>query len=426
MQNHINCGARLRSVNSKALVSIELNCSDIILFPFWSAGFHIVYHARKASIYDARRRRAAPDHKLIGTGQLLRASAPDTARIPCHFGMSHQRTRPSWFCANVGECRAPSLGSIPTWQPCPHLPFHQVAQMIRVVWTNAAAEAELSISETTAIRAGTPPSYRPDGRSASASGDPLGGDLDSGLYPSSAGVPIVLDGGDGALASVCWVVGESGLVLVWINNRSMTEERLAAASLVYGITPAQMRVPKLMIDGHDIVAAANRLGVSVNTARTHLQRMYDRTGVRSQPALVRALLSVSRPFGAFITARAIMAFPIFIGGIGNARWAGTPLAPILEEGRSSRQRHRGGVLGHRWRRDRTPRRHPRRQVQAELRSQHVARGCHEPRQHPLLRDERSAAAGAQRFPAQADRAGLVRHRQCQVAEAHRSARPALR
>ena len=163
---------------------------------------------------------------------------------------------------------------------------------------NAAAEAELSISETTVIRAGR---LRATGRTVDqrlqAAIRWAAGVLDSGLYPSSAGVPIVLDGGDGVPASVCWVVGESGLVLVWINNRSMTEERLAAASLVYGITPAQMRVAKLMIDGHDIVAAANRLGVSVNTARTHLQRMYDRTGVRSQPALVRALLSVSRPFG---------------------------------------------------------------------------------------------------------------------------------
>jgi DNA-binding CsgD family transcriptional regulator len=35
--------------------------------------------------------------------------------------------------------------------------------------------------------------------------------------------------------------------------------------------------------------------VSVNTLRTHLQRMFDRTGVRSQAALVGALLSVEMP-----------------------------------------------------------------------------------------------------------------------------------
>jgi DNA-binding CsgD family transcriptional regulator len=33
--------------------------------------------------------------------------------------------------------------------------------------------------------------------------------------------------------------------------------------------------------------------VTVNTARTHLHRMFEKTGVRSQPALVGALLSVA-------------------------------------------------------------------------------------------------------------------------------------
>jgi DNA-binding CsgD family transcriptional regulator len=54
---------------------------------------------------------------------------------------------------------------------------------------------------------------------------------------------------------------------------------------------------RLIIAGHDLVNAAERLGVSVNTTRTHLQRMFDKTGVRTQPALVRALLSVASPLG---------------------------------------------------------------------------------------------------------------------------------
>lgn len=37
--------------------------------------------------------------------------------------------------------------------------------------------------------------------------------------------------------------------------------------------------------------AAERLEISINTARTHLQRAFDKTGVHSQPALVRRLLS---------------------------------------------------------------------------------------------------------------------------------------
>ena len=93
------------------------------------------------------------------------------------------------------------------------------------------------------------------------------------------------------------MIAQGGQILISINNQRMTEERLAAAAPVYGITPAQLRLAKLIVAGHDLVDAARRLGVSVNTARTHLQRMFDKTGVRTQPALVRALLSVASPLG---------------------------------------------------------------------------------------------------------------------------------
>lgn len=173
----------------------------------------------------------------------------------------------------------------------------RVDEQARIMWMNAAAESELGTSEVIEKRAGRL-------RAVDRAADQLlkaavrwAAHLDDELYPERAAVPIVLSGGLGTAVNVCWVIGESGLVLVSINDRPMTEERLTAASLVYGITPAQLRLAKLIIGGHDIVTAAKLLEVSVNTARTHLQRMYDRTGVRSQPALVRAMLSVARPLG---------------------------------------------------------------------------------------------------------------------------------
>jgi DNA-binding CsgD family transcriptional regulator len=51
----------------------------------------------------------------------------------------------------------------------------------------------------------------------------------------------------------------------------------------------------LIAQGNDLTQAAERLGVSVNTVRTHLQRMFDRTGARSQSALVGILLSAEAP-----------------------------------------------------------------------------------------------------------------------------------
>ena len=53
--------------------------------------------------------------------------------------------------------------------------------------------------------------------------------------------------------------------------------------------------------------------------------------------------------------------PFATGFIGNARWAGTPLAPVLEEARSPEGGHRGGVLRNRSRNADDPRQHGDRQ-----------------------------------------------------------------
>jgi DNA-binding CsgD family transcriptional regulator len=51
----------------------------------------------------------------------------------------------------------------------------------------------------------------------------------------------------------------------------------------------------LIVQGQGLNQAAQHLGVSVNTVRTHLQRMFDRTGAHSQSALVGLLLSAEAP-----------------------------------------------------------------------------------------------------------------------------------
>jgi DNA-binding CsgD family transcriptional regulator len=42
--------------------------------------------------------------------------------------------------------------------------------------------------------------------------------------------------------------------------------------------------------GKSVDAAASAMGISVNTARAYLKRIYGKTGVRRQPELVRLLL----------------------------------------------------------------------------------------------------------------------------------------
>jgi DNA-binding CsgD family transcriptional regulator/PAS domain-containing protein len=60
---------------------------------------------------------------------------------------------------------------------------------------------------------------------------------------------------------------------------------------VYDLTRAESRLAELLIQGESLVHAAVRLGVSHNTARTHLQRIYEKTGTGHQGELVRLLLA---------------------------------------------------------------------------------------------------------------------------------------
>lgn len=182
-------------------------------------------------------------------------------------------------------------------------PLLRVDEHASVTWMNPAAAAQLRDEGSLVVRAGRLRAVERGADQRLQAAIRWAARLDEGpaaqhTIPNAARqgtLPIVIGGGHGEPANVCWVIAESDMILVSVNDLRMMEERLRAAVVVYGITPAQQRLAALIIAGHGLVAAADLLGVGVSTARTHLQRMFDKTGVRSQPALVRALLSVGSP-----------------------------------------------------------------------------------------------------------------------------------
>jgi DNA-binding CsgD family transcriptional regulator len=106
---------------------------------------------------------------------------------------------------------------------------------------------------------------------------------------------VLLGEDDDAAPAFCWVVLEDGKVLVSFNDNILVERRIAMAQSIYGLSAAQTRLAQLIAHGLELSEAANRLGISTNTVRTHLQRMFDRTGTHSQSALVGLLLSSDVP-----------------------------------------------------------------------------------------------------------------------------------
>lgn len=100
---------------------------------------------------------------------------------------------------------------------------------------------------------------------------------------------------DDAVPLFCWVILEDGRALVSFDDAQTLSRRIELAADIYDLSPAQIRLARLIVEGRDLAAASGTLGVSINTLRTHLRRMFDRTGVRSQAALVRVLLSAEPP-----------------------------------------------------------------------------------------------------------------------------------
>jgi DNA-binding CsgD family transcriptional regulator len=64
---------------------------------------------------------------------------------------------------------------------------------------------------------------------------------------------------------------------------------------LFGLTPAERRVLAHIAAGSTPRETASRLGVGEATVRTHLLRIFDKTGVHRQPELVALMASFAIP-----------------------------------------------------------------------------------------------------------------------------------
>jgi DNA-binding CsgD family transcriptional regulator len=117
---------------------------------------------------------------------------------------------------------------------------------------------------------------------------------DGGIMAPSVATPVVFDPGNDLPARIWWVNARSGRMFIAFNDQSLLPPRIERASIAFGLSPAQHRLALSVVEGLSLIEAAKREGVRISTARTQLQRIFDKVGVRTQAALVRALLSVAQ------------------------------------------------------------------------------------------------------------------------------------
>ena len=185
-------------------------------------------------------------------------------------------------------------------------PMVEVDAELRIIWTNEAAQKQLpenpALSQRVDRLQATDPKFRAElldavawiskirdrytpciGEGKAAHAITLGQD--------AVARAVALGQDDAGLAHICWVILRDGKLLVTFDDTNRLDRQLSIAAEVYGLSENQEKLARHLVDGCDLSVAAAELGISPNTAKTHLQRIYDKTGVRAQSALVRLLLN---------------------------------------------------------------------------------------------------------------------------------------
>jgi DNA-binding CsgD family transcriptional regulator len=88
-------------------------------------------------------------------------------------------------------------------------------------------------------------------------------------------------------AEVAWVVPRQPAAVLFVTDPDR-DSRASSEALRrrFGLTPAEAAFLAEIVKGDGIQAAADRLGVSLATARTHLRHVFDKTGTQRQAELV--------------------------------------------------------------------------------------------------------------------------------------------
>lgn len=179
--------------------------------------------------------------------------------------------------------------------------FHDGAAMLELApdgsvrWASAEALERLPDDDDLVIRNGKLRVRDAAGQRRLVTALAWAANVDSGYNPSRGSMPILLEVGEGIPTRVWWVLVDAGTIYFLMDQQAMTDERLDIAAAIFGLSAGQRRLAGLIADGRPLPDAAREMGISANTAKTHLQRIYDKTGVHTQPALVRVLLSVGVP-----------------------------------------------------------------------------------------------------------------------------------
>ncbi|MEY1554168.1 LuxR C-terminal-related transcriptional regulator [Yoonia sp. R2331] len=170
----------------------------------------------------------------------------------------------------------------------------------RVVGLNARASARLQQHPAFTIRDGRLRATDADTdralQAAIGRAGALHGFFEQAAYAEMEGqrfaYPIVIAGDDDSGHAVIMLTVQDRLTYLDIGASQATMARVDVAATVFALSEAQHRVAAGIVAGQSLPEIAAALQISPATAKTHLQRVYLKTGASTMTALVRTLLSI--------------------------------------------------------------------------------------------------------------------------------------
>ncbi|MEO8884306.1 MAG: helix-turn-helix transcriptional regulator, partial [Devosia sp.] len=173
------------------------------------------------------------------------------------------------------------------------IPSWQIDRTGRVLRQNAAATQFMRTESEMAVQAGRMHMRGSESdRRFRATVDLLADPVGCFLFGSDA-APFVYDPGNDEPARIWWIVARSGELTVSFNDPVLIQGRIEIAANAFGLSPSQQRLAMSIVSGLPVTEAAKREGIRPSSARTQLQRIYDKVGVRTQSALVQALMAAT-------------------------------------------------------------------------------------------------------------------------------------
>jgi len=103
-------------------------------------------------------------------------------------------------------------------------------------------------------------------------------------------VPLSLNFGKGQLKAEQYAVG-----FIIVDWGQAISERIRAFANLFALTPGETRVAAQLASGGGLREASSYLKIALSTARSHLQRIFEKTGTHSQAELIKAFYQVTLP-----------------------------------------------------------------------------------------------------------------------------------